>query len=54
MGSAQVLKGEEDFILLHELADLLDRTGRTVAVVEREVDLAATDAPLLVEHLEIG
>ena len=52
---AQGVEQERDLLLLDEAADLLDRLGRTVAVVETDqVDLAAVDAARFVDHLEIG
>src|SRR5260370_17965347 len=49
------MEDEQHLLLLDQLAHLLHRLGRAVAVVERdEVDLAAVDAALIVDHLEIG
>ena len=49
------LESEEDFVALHELADLLDRLRRAVGVVILDqVDLAAVDAALVVDHLHVG
>ena len=46
---------KRDLFLLDEAADLLDGLGRAVAVIEADqIDLAAVDAALLVDHLEIG
>ena len=46
---------QEDFIALDELADLLDRLRRRVRiVVGDEIDLAAVDATLIVDHPEEG
>ena len=46
---------KQNFVALDELARLLDRLGRAVAVViADEVDLAAVDAAGVVDHLEIG
>jgi hypothetical protein len=45
---------QQHLVLLDELARLLDRLRRAVAVVVAdEVDLAAVDAALLVDHLEV-
>ena len=53
--SAQRLEQERHLFLLDETADLLDRLRRAVAVVEADqIDLAAIDPALLVDHLEIG
>jgi hypothetical protein len=42
---AQRVEHQQHFFLLDQLARLLDRLGRVVAVVQRdEVDLAAVDA----------
>ena len=46
---------KQDLVGLDQLARLLDRPRRTVAVVQRkQADLASVDAALLIEHLEIG
>jgi len=45
----------QHLVLLDQFAGLLDRLGRRVGVVQTdEFDLAAVDAALVVEHLEIG
>jgi hypothetical protein len=45
----------QHFILLDQLAGLLDRLCRRIAVVQgEELDSAAVDAALVVEHLEVG
>ena len=42
-------------VILHQLAGEFDRLGRAVTIIERdEIDLAAVDAALLVDHPEIG
>ena len=52
---AERIEDEQDFVALHELARLLDRLGRAIAVViADEVDLAAVDAAGVVDHLEVG
>jgi hypothetical protein len=52
---AQRVEEEQHFFLLDQLARLLDRLGRVVAVVERdEVDLAAVDAAFGVDLVEVG
>ena len=52
---AEAVEHEGDMLLLDETAGLLDRLRRAVAVVEAdEIDLAAVDAALIVDHLEIG
>jgi len=49
------LEGEGHLLLLDQAPDLLHRLGRAVAVIERDqVDLAAVDAALLIDHLEEG
>ena len=49
------IEHHQHFVALDQLARLLDRLGRAVAVViGDEVDLAAVDAALIVDHLEIG
>src|SRR6185437_3302498 len=55
VGGAEALEDEGDLVLLDEAADLLDRLGRGIAVIEAdELDLAPVDAALLVDHVEIG
>ena len=52
---AQRVHDEQHFVILDQLARLLHRLRRAVAVViGDEGDLAAVDAALLVDHLEIG
>src|SRR5262249_40718678 len=52
---AERIEGREHLILLDELAYHLDGLRRAVAVVPGdEVDLAAVDAALLVDHVEVG
>jgi hypothetical protein len=55
VGCAQGLEEGRHLILLHELPDHLHRLGRRVGVVVGdEVDLAAVDAALVVDLLEVG
>ena len=52
---AERIEDEQNLVALDELARLLDRLGRAIAVViADEVDLAAVDAAGVVDHLEIG
>ena len=52
---AEALEDQQDLVALDQLARLLDRLGRAVAVVVGdEVDLAAVDAAFGVDLLEIG
>ena len=52
---AERLEEKRHLFLLDQLADLLDRARRAVAVIQRdEVDLAPLDAAHLVHHREIG
>ncbi len=52
---AQRIEDEQHFVALHQLARLLDRLRRAVAVVVAdEVDLAAVDAAGIVDLLEVG
>ena len=52
---AEQLVDREDLIVLDELAHHLDRLGRLEAVVVGdEVDLAAVDAALVVDHVPVG
>ena len=52
---AQAVENQQHTVILDELARLLDGPGRAVAVVVGdEIDLAAVDAALGVDHLEIG
>ncbi len=52
---AERVHDEQHFVILDQLARLLHRLRRAVAVViADEGDLAAIDAALLVDHLEIG
>ena len=54
-GRAGRAEHEEHAVALDELARLLDGLGRRIGVIERDqVDLAAVDAALLVDHLKIG
>ncbi len=54
-GCSEGLEQERDLVLLDQLADHLHRLGRAVAVVVAdEVDLAAVDAALVVDLLEVG
>src|SRR5258707_932055 len=54
-GRAEALEDEGDILLLDQAADLLHRLGRAVAVVQADqIELAAVDAALLVDHVEIG
>ena len=51
----QRVEHQEDLVALDQFADLLHRLRRAVAVViGDEIDLAAVDAALIVDHLEIG
>ena len=53
--SAERVEQECDLFILDQSPHLLDRLRRTVAVVEAdEIDLAAVDPALFVDHLEIG
>ena len=46
---------QENLVALDQLADLLDRLRRRIGiVVGDEVDLAAVDAALIVDHPEVG
>ena len=55
VGVPSVPDEEQHLFLLDQLAHLLDRAWRTVAVVQAdEVDLAAVDPALIVDHLEVG
>src|SRR5207302_9672540 len=52
---AERAENAEDLVLLDEPAGLLDRLGRTVAVVERdEIHLTAVDPAGVVDHAVIG
>ena len=52
---AQALEDEGDLVLFDEPADLFDSLGRVVTVVEaNQIDLAAINPAMLVEHLEVG
>ena len=52
---AQRIEDEQHLVALHQLARLLDRLGRAVAVVIRdEIDLAAVDAAFGVDLVEVG
>lgn len=52
---AERVEHQEDLVALDQLADLLHRLRRRVAVVIGDpADLAAVDAALVVDHLEIG
>ncbi|MGY4300982.1 hypothetical protein ACVWXN_009077 [Bradyrhizobium sp. i1.4.4] len=52
---AQRVEDQEDLVALDQLADLLHGLRRRVAVIiGNPVDLAAVDAALVVDHLEIG
>ena len=52
---ADDLEGEQHLVALDQLADLLDGLRRRVGVVILDqVDLAAVDAALVVDHLQIG
>ena len=52
---AQRVEGAQHFVLLDELSDHLDRLGRRVAVIEAdELDLAAVDAALVIDHVPEG
>jgi hypothetical protein len=52
---AEAVENEGDPILLDQATDLFDGLGWTVAVVEAdEIDLAAVDPALFVDHPEIG
>src|SRR5260370_15341684 len=52
--SADRIDDKQYFLTLNELARLLDRFRRTIGIVKRHVvDLAAVDAALLVDHLEV-
>ena len=52
---AERLEDQQDLVALHQLARLLDRLRRAVGVViGDEIDLAAVDAALGVDHVEIG
>src|SRR5207302_1130721 len=54
-GGAERIENKQHAVLLDQLARLLHRLWRAVAVVVRdEVDLAPIDAALLVQHLEEG
>src|SRR3954447_11184484 len=54
-GRADDLKGGENFIAFHQLADLLHGLRRAVGIVVlNKIDLAAVDATLLVDHANIG
>ena len=54
-GVPRVWKSEAHLVLLDELAHHLHRLGRAVAVVVGDVvDLAAVDAALVVDLLEVG
>ena len=54
-GVPRVLNMQGDLLLLDQPARLLHRLRRAVPVVEAdEIDLAAVDAALLVDHPEIG
>src|SRR6476661_2729740 len=51
----QTLKDERDLILLNQAPDLLDGFRRAVTIIEAdEIDPAAVDAALLVDHPEVG
>jgi hypothetical protein len=53
--AAKGLKDERDALLFDEPPGLFDGLGRAVAIVKAdEVELAAVDPALLVDHLEIG
>ena len=52
---AERLEQERHLFLLDEPPHLLDRLGRAVGVVDAdEIELAAVDPALLVDHLEVG
>src|SRR6267378_3160247 len=52
---AQRIEDEQNLVALHQLARLLDRLRRAVAVVVAdEIDLAAVDAAFGVDLLEVG
>jgi hypothetical protein len=54
-GRAHGTDDGDDLIILDQLARLLNRLGRLVAVVEREkLDLAAVHPALPVDHVVIG
>ena len=54
-GRADDLEREQHLVALDELAHLLDGLWRRVGVVILDqVDLAAVDAALVVDHLDIG
>ena len=55
VGVPSVRKHEQHLILLDQLPHLFDGFRRAIAVVAAdEIDLAAVDATLLVDHVEIG
>ncbi len=52
---AQRVEDKQHFVFFHQLAGLLNRFGRVVAVVQAdEVDLATVDAALIVDLGEVG
>ncbi|MGY3371525.1 hypothetical protein ACVWZL_008650 [Bradyrhizobium sp. GM2.4] len=54
-GRAERVEHDDHLVALDQLADLLDGLRRRIAVViGDEVDLAAVDAALVVDHLEVG
>ena len=54
-GRAEQLEGQQHLVALDQLAHLLDRLRRRVAVVILDqIDLAAVHAALLVDHLDVG
>ncbi|MGY4300899.1 hypothetical protein ACVWXN_008994 [Bradyrhizobium sp. i1.4.4] len=54
-GRADDLEGEQHLVAFDELAHLLDRLRRRIGIVILDqIDLAAVDAALIVDHLEVG